>query len=131
MFIPCSIVYEFRLDPLRDHAGGVAAGQQLADRLAAAWAEIERPVVDVHADELIGLGLIKIAAVLQRVAKRFLAMIEPVLNALLQQAIDVAIIVGSPRSLANRIGAQRQAADRFARATIGPVSTTRAKPRSA
>src|SRR5690606_32762564 len=53
-----------------------------ADRLAAARAVVERPVVDVHADELVRKVMIEITAVLQGILHRFSAMIEAVLDRL-------------------------------------------------
>ena len=49
-------------DQLGNHPGGIAAGQQLRDRLPAPRTEIQRPVVDVHAHELVGQAAIQAAA---------------------------------------------------------------------
>ena len=82
-------------------------GQQSAHRLAAARAEIERPIVHVHADEPVGLGAIQIAAILQSVVERFVAMLQAVRDAFLEQPVDVANGLGA-QILAERVGAQRQ-----------------------
>ena len=46
---------------MRDHAGLVASSQQQRDGFATARSEVERPVVDVHTDKLIGLAMIEAA----------------------------------------------------------------------
>ena len=74
---------EFGLDLLRNHAGRVTAGQQLPHRLATAGAEIERPIVHVHADETVGLGPGRGRGHIAGLGQRLVAMLEPVSNALL------------------------------------------------
>ena len=49
---------EFGHDEFRDDAQGVATGEQLRDSLTAPWAEIERPVVHVHAHEFVGFTMV-------------------------------------------------------------------------
>ena len=53
-----------------------ALGASLWDRLLAAVAVIEGPLVDVHADEGVGLGTVEAASVLHRVVKRRLAVVQ-------------------------------------------------------
>src|SRR3990172_12684697 len=85
--IPSSLIStdEFQFDRLGDDAGLVGAVEQRADRLAAAFAKIERPVVHVHADELVGLAAGEGAAVLQRVLPRLGTVLQTVLDALFQK----------------------------------------------
>src|SRR5262249_32953762 len=58
---------KLRLHRVWNHAGLVSPRQQLSHRFAAARAEVERPVVDVHPHELIGPLAVKVAAVALRI----------------------------------------------------------------
>src|SRR5512145_2774375 len=49
-----SVVHKLDGDAFLDDAGAVASIEQLADGPAASLAVVERPVVDVHADESAG-----------------------------------------------------------------------------
>ena len=69
--------------------------QQTAHRLAAARTIVESPVVDVHADELVGLRAIQITAVLQGVLQSFAAMREAIADAFFEQAVDFADCFGT------------------------------------
>ena len=80
---PSGLPNELNLDRLRDDPRFVGPAEQRGDGFAAAFAEIERPVVDVHAHERVGLAGVEVAAVLHGVGEGFLAMVEPVLDALL------------------------------------------------
>ena len=95
---PRTLLHKLRHDQFRNHAGRVPFGQQASDGLAAAVAEIERPIVDVHADELVRLGAIQVAAVLQRIVERSSRWREPVLDACLSRRLTSRITAG-PRSL--------------------------------
>src|SRR5207245_9885816 len=53
-------------------------------------AVIERPIVDVHADETVRQGFVHVASVLERVSQRVVAVIESVADALLEKAADLA-----------------------------------------
>ena len=72
--------HEFKRRDRGNESGGGAAGQERCDRLAAAGAVVEGPVVDVHADEFIGEVAVEIAAELEGVFDGRLAMIEAVLD---------------------------------------------------
>src|SRR4051794_37176199 len=87
---PFTLRHELRLDQLRNAAGGGAGGEKPAQGRAPARAEIERPIVDVHADEGVSLKLVKATAELQRVVERWLAMGQAIFDALLQQAVNIA-----------------------------------------
>src|SRR5437762_13690268 len=87
---PLTLSDELRLDQLGNDAGCVAAGEEFADGAASTLAEIERPIVDIHADKGVSLLLVETAAELQRIFQRRLPMGEAVLDAFLQQLIDVA-----------------------------------------
>ena len=94
------------------------SGQQLVHRFAAARAEIERPIVYIHSDETVGLGAVEIAAVLQGVVQRFVAMFEPVVDAFLEQPVHVAHRRRA-QVFANGVGPQRQ---RQAGLVVPPVA---------
>ena len=104
---------------MRDHAGLVAFGQQPGDRLAADGAEIERPLVDVHLDELVGLRAVEPPPETHGVAERLVAVLQAVLDALAQQAMHVADRLDA-KVLADRVGAQAATAGRCVRTTTGP-----------
>jgi hypothetical protein len=53
-----TLAYEFRFHQRWNDACRVAAGEKLGHGFAAAGAEIERPVVDVHADECVGFAVV-------------------------------------------------------------------------
>src|SRR6476661_5993806 len=76
---------ELKLDRLRNDPRLVAAVEQHGDRLAATFPEVDGPLVDVHADERVGLAAIEVAAVLQGVVEGFLPVGEAVLDALLEE----------------------------------------------
>src|SRR5690606_40692709 len=62
---PCTgaeLLYELHLHPLRDDSGLRGAVQQQLHRLAAALAVVDRPLIHVHPDELVG-ALVADAAV--------------------------------------------------------------------
>ena len=63
---------------LLDQACSHAALEEKANSLAAAIAVVERPVVDVHPDEGVGLGSIEAAGVLHRVVERAAPMLQSV-----------------------------------------------------
>src|SRR5437763_8917914 len=109
---PLTLDDELRLDQLGNDSGGVAAGEELAHGLASAGTEIERPIVDIHADKCVGLSLVKAAAELQRVFERRLPMNKTIFDALLQQAIDV-VNCGLAEVYSHSIGAERQRQARF------------------
>ena len=64
---------EFEFYGFGDDAGCVALFEELCDGLAAAVGKVEGPVVDVHADEFVGLGVIEVAAILKCVIEGLLA----------------------------------------------------------
>ena len=66
----------------------MASAQETADRLAAGFAVVERPVVHVHADELVRQVDAHVAGVLQRVLHRLGAVLEAVPDAALEHAGD-------------------------------------------
>ena len=85
----------------------VAHLQQLDDGFAAILAVIERALVDVHADELVGHLRIEIAGKLHGVLQRFLAIVQSVLNAVAQsRAAGVHQL--RAQLAANGVAAQRQ-----------------------
>ena len=56
------VVDKLGYDQRGNQAGGVSAGQKLGHGLPAARAEVQRPVVDVHPHEAVGLGRVQAAA---------------------------------------------------------------------
>ncbi len=102
-----TLLYKLRLDERGDYSRAVAFGEKTADSVAAARTEVERPIVDVHAHEPIGLGSIEIAAVLERIIERLVAMRQSVLDALVKQSVHVANDCGA-EIFADTVGAERQ-----------------------
>src|SRR5688572_3040869 len=77
---------------LRDrwHESGLrTAGEQRLDRLAAAGAVIEGPVIDVHPDEPVGERPIQVAPELQGISDRRGSVVETVLNRFLEHVGDL------------------------------------------
>lgn len=85
---------EFEFGPARDKAALVGLAEKAADALAAGFAVIKRPVVDVHADEFIGKVEAHIASELEGVGDGFGTMIEAVANALGEEAGDSLAVGG-------------------------------------
>ena len=71
---------------LLDQTGPDATFEEEANGLPAALAVIERPVVDVHADEGVGLGAIEAASVLHRVVERSRPMLQSIRYAVVKMA---------------------------------------------
>ena len=103
---------------MRNDAAIVAHIEQLADGFAAVFAVVERALVDVHADEVVGERGVEIAGELHGVGEGFFAMIERVLDAVAQ-----GVGGGQQRLCAERaadgVAAERAGAGRSARATTG------------
>ncbi len=72
---------KFQFLPVRNQSALKALAEKTADGFAAAFAVIERPVVDIHADEFVGEVAAHVAGVLQRVLHGFRAMIQAELDA--------------------------------------------------
>jgi len=52
-----SAFHKFWHDKVRNDAGLVAFGQQPGNRITTHRSKVERPLVDVHLDELVGFGM--------------------------------------------------------------------------
>ena len=79
---------EFDGDPVWDDAGFIAAVEEELDGLATAGAVVEGEVVDVHADELVGLRAGQVAGELHGVSQRRVAVVEAKLDARVNVAAD-------------------------------------------
>ena len=93
---------------MRNQPAFVRFVEETPDRFASAFAVIERPVIDIHADEFIGEIEAHIARKLQRVLNRFGAMIEAELDFADEADVgEAASDAAWPelRSLADEIGA--------------------------
>src|ERR1700733_14412917 len=86
---------EFYLKRGRHKARGGSARQKLANGAASFLAVIERPIVDVHANELVGELRVHIAGKLHGVIERGLAMFEGVANAIADHARHLAAQFGA------------------------------------
>jgi hypothetical protein len=73
--------HELEIGYARDEAALVGQGEETADAFAAAIAVVEGPVVNVHADELVGEITAHVAGVLEGVLDGFGAVVEAVLDA--------------------------------------------------
>src|ERR1700761_1186747 len=71
------------VDPrlMRNDAGVITALKQQLDRLASVHALVQRAVIHIHADELVGQCWIQVARELHGILQRRFAMVERVLNA--------------------------------------------------
>ena len=76
-----------------------SAPQQDRNRFTASGTEVERPIVHVHADELVGLGRSRSRPYCRRKSSASAAMFETVMNALLEEPIHFAASPSGPRSL--------------------------------
>ena len=66
---------------MRNQAALKCLDEEASDGFAAAFAVIQRPMVDIHTDEFIRKITAHVAGVLKRMLNRFLPMIEAVLDA--------------------------------------------------
>jgi hypothetical protein len=79
--------------------------QEPLDRQPATFTVIQCELIDVHANKAIGFGAIETTAVLHRVRERFAPMIEPVRDAVVEQARKTRDVVGS-KIATNDVAAQ-------------------------
>src|SRR5687768_12351188 len=91
---PTSLCHEFNLQRPWHEAGAMPFLQKPPHRLPAALAVVQRPVVDVHADELVRQIAVHVPRVLERVSQRLLPVRQRITNALLEQ----------PRNVLNHLG---------------------------
>ena len=85
----------------------VSAIEQQFDRFPTPFSEIERPVVDVHPDELVRLTAIEITPELQGIRQCFSPIVECILNALFEQYRDLFHRLSSEIA-ANGVSTERQ-----------------------
>ena len=78
------LLHKLQLGQLGYNTHLVAPAQETPDRLAAGFAVVERPIVHVHADELVRQVDAHVAGVLQRVLHRLGAVLEAVPDAALE-----------------------------------------------
>ena len=90
-----------------EEVGGGAALEEGGDGLAAAGAVVERPVVDVHSDEAVGEVAVEVAAELEGVVNGFGAMVEAVLDGLLDDVGDF-LHGGLAEVFADAVAAERE-----------------------
>src|SRR5262245_37917308 len=90
-----------------DDSGAMALVEQATHCLAAPRAVVERPVVDVHADETVRQLARHVASVAQGIGQSVLAMRQRVADTLLQQSADLPHGV-VPQVTADDVAAQRQ-----------------------
>ena len=107
-----------------------AALEEESDGLAAALAVVERPVVDVHPDEGVGLRAVEAAGVLHRVVERTDAVLQSIRDAVAKMSRNLL------RQLRRRDPSARRCrpaagAGRSPRTTTRPGPATRWSPRSA
>src|SRR5260221_9758096 len=105
--ITASVFHKLGHDQLRNHASFIPTCQEGAYRFPPARSKVKCRVIDVHTDESIGLAVVQVAAILQRIFQRLFAVIESIADALFQQPIDVANHLRT-EVLADCVGAQRQ-----------------------
>ena len=98
---------EFDGGRAREDSGGGSAGNQFLNGLTALVAVTQSPLVDVHADELIGDIRFHVARELHGVFQGVFAMLEAVLDALADGLGDEAAKRDSER-LANGVAAERE-----------------------
>src|SRR6266568_9218532 len=79
-----SVVNELHRHRTRYHARLDAFIEEKANGRASAVAVVKRPVIDIHADELIGFAAIEPTRVTHRVVERVLAVIQTISDALAQ-----------------------------------------------
>src|SRR5579883_639477 len=75
-----NLAYELEFLAMRDQARFKPAVQKAADGFTAAFAVIERPIVDVHPHELVCQGCPHVPGILESVLNRFGAMLEAETN---------------------------------------------------
>src|SRR5258707_14386196 len=78
-------LHEIHFRSVRNNPCLIPHVQQLPHRLSSIVAVIERALVHIHPDKLIGGLLIKIAGELHRILQRLLAIVQRILNTLLQR----------------------------------------------
>ena len=76
-----NLAHEFEGLFVGDEGAGVGEVEEAADAFAAAFAVVEGPVVDVHADELVGEVEAHVAGELEGVLDGFGPVVEAVLDA--------------------------------------------------
>ena len=81
--------------------------QETGYRFSPARTEVKRPLIHVHANELVRLFGVQIAPILQGVGKCFLPVPEPILDAGMQQSLYLCDRLGA-EVLPDGIGSQRQ-----------------------
>src|SRR5262245_50248642 len=86
---------------LCNHPGPMSFVEQFRHGLAAAWAVVQRPIVDVHAHELVREVPIHVTCIFQSVSQRVLPMRQAIADALFQE----------PANLLHRLLAQIAADD--------------------
>jgi hypothetical protein len=82
---------KFNFDPVRDYAGFKSEIKQLLRGHRDLLSGIDCIVIHVHADELLGQGLLHVASELHRVVQSLVGVVESVLNAFAHQAAAFAL----------------------------------------
>src|SRR5262249_9798416 len=100
------LLHELHFRLVGDDAGLVTHVEQAAHGFAAVVAVVERALVYIHADELVGHAAVEITRKLHGVTERVLAMVESVLNAFRERAPHAAHGFSAEVS-ANGVSAER------------------------